>query len=577
MSKSAPRQEEHQPGDVNPSTGEIWALCTLKGKCSKHPRGRWVNECSPLKLAAARYVRRCVLIAQQARKDRGRKLKVSPLDLLCGSTVNRGVRRRDTKTNKPKDAQLICGICGYGKEFVAYRPEEELKRTVIFCSGCTPWSAVAFRPEHMAEPGEPTPQRDDLFATLRYVRGVMEGRIKMRPSRERTPFLLLAKDYVEQNPHAAPAAGKSQWLHIRHLAIYFAHTEVGQISEEQADEFERSMLDAGALEESTTDRIIQTLRLMFRHAVLSGWIPSNPLKNRKARVFRQYRDDRIMTFDEERRLRAACVGELADLIPVLTYIADAPASLSDYMRLRLGDIDFHNNLIPGKRGLVDMTPRLREAMISLCGHLGELPEDKLTSHTRDELSHAFYRACAQAGVKGLRMDTLRRTGGWRLRAAGYDYDYLSYRLGIGLSQVPKFLEVDRQLVAAELASSDSQTFMRKQFGRSAQARNGSGQKVAEVTAQKQPHGGPRHIKLTPDQKEEFVTRYDEVLPRVRSKDLAIPEDVLAKLLLPGNSPSDVARDYVAGLMGIESNDYLRSVITQVRKRRRQNALHSSST
>lgn len=107
--------------------------------------------------------------------------------------------------------------------------------------------------------------------------------------------------------------------------------------------------------------------------------------------------------------------------------------------------------------------------------------------------------------------------------------------------------------------------------------NNNGHNEAEVSAKKQSHGGARHIKLTADQKEEFVSRYDEVLPKIRKRDLTISSDVLARLALPGNSPSDVARDYIARLMGIESNDYLRTVITQVRKSRKQNALHSSQS
>jgi integrase len=480
MSKPAPTKANPQPGDRNPVTRQIWALCTSEAECPVYPEGRWVEAHTPGKLAAAGYKRRCVLCGQRARTDRTRKLRTSDLPLDCGSTIRRANRRREPKNGSPSYAQLICGICEEGDDFVhCGHTEEELRRTMIFCRRCKPWAAVAFRPEHMAGPCEPTPQRDAVFATLRHVRDVMGGRVVLQPRREQTPFLLLAKNYVEQNPHASPEAGKSQWLHIRHLAIYFAHKEVGQIGEDQADEFEQSMLDAGALEEYTTDRIIQTLRVMLRYAVFSGWLPSNPLQNRKQKVRRDYRDYRIMTFGEERRLHAACVGELAHLRPMLLYVADAPAGWSDYLKLRTEDLDFNDNLIPGKRGLVEMTPRLREAMRSAYDQLGRRPGERLTSHTRDELSHAFYRACAAAGVEGLRLDMLRRAGGWRLRAAGHDYDYLTHRIGIGLSQLPKFLEVDRKLAAAEIASLDFVAFKHEQLGMPTQPQNDNGQKSRE--------------------------------------------------------------------------------------------------
>lgn len=95
-------------------------------------------------------------------------------------------------------------------------------------------------------------------------------------------------------------------------------------------------------------------------------------------------------------------------------------------------------------------------------------------------------------------------------------------------------------------------------------------------AEKNSHGGARNVKWTPEQEEEFLARYEEVLPKIRRRDQSIPQEVIAELLLPGNSPSDVARDFVAQQMGVESNDYLRTLITRARKRRKQNALHSSS-
>ena len=90
-------------------------------------------------------------------------------------------------------------------------------------------------------------------------------------------------------------------------------------------------------------------------------------------------------------------------------------------------------------------------------------------------------------------------------------------------------------------------------------------------------GGAHNVKWTPELEDKFLTYYEEALPKIKKKDLSIPEEVRAKLLLPRTQPSDVARDYVAQLLGVESNDYLRTVLTRARARRKeQNALGSSS-
>jgi hypothetical protein len=100
---------------------------------------------------------------------------------------------------------------------------------------------------------------------------------------------------------------------------------------------------------------------------------------------------------------------------------------------------------------------------------------------------------------------------------------------------------------------------------------------AHRMAQKKTHGGARNVKWTPQREDEFLTRYEEALRKIKAKDLSLPQEVVVALLLPGNSASDVARDYVAQQMGVESNDYLRTLLTRARKRRKQIALHSSPT
>lgn len=99
--------------------------------------------------------------------------------------------------------------------------------------------------------------------------------------------------------------------------------------------------------------------------------------------------------------------------------------------------------------------------------------------------------------------------------------------------------------------------------------NSNGQKNGD--AEKKQHGGHRWTKWTLELEQEFLTQYEQMQRRIKDKDPSLPASVRENLLLPGNQPSDVARDYVAELLNVESNEYLRTVLTRARKRRKQGA------
>ena len=94
---------------------------------------------------------------------------------------------------------------------------------------------------------------------------------------------------------------------------------------------------------------------------------------------------------------------------------------------------------------------------------------------------------------------------------------------------------------------------------------------------KRQHGGARNVKWTPDKEDRLLNLYEEMLKKIRQKDQGLPDDVKQQLLLPSKPPSDVARDYAAEQLGVESNNYLLTVLKRARKRREEkNAVHSRS-
>lgn len=507
MSKTVEAPEtKPRPGDRNPDNPkQLWALCTSGSECPWFPDGRWVPADAPLKLAAADFKQRRLTRAQRERwrkpGARHGKLKTGDIDLFCGSIIRRAVR----KPGKIDEAQLICGICRDDEEYVFLNSEEEMRGRMIFCGGCTPWARVAYLPEHDAGP---TPERVALYAKIDRVRKALEG--GDAPGGSGAPFWSLAKNYIEENPTASPKALTSLSLYVRHLTLYFERSEVGSIGPEQVDGFRDFMLRDGTRSEYTVGRMLEALRAMLTCAVSLGWLKANPLRGvTLARVRPDYHSYRIMTFGEEERLHAACVRELADLLPFLLYVADAPAYLSDYEKLTWGDVDFGSNLIPGRRGLLGMTPRLAAAMRALREASDGRPGAKIASRTRWQLDKAFRRVCAAAGVAGLRLDDIRRAGAWRLYESGMSVEHLAPRLGVGVPQAIRLLQVDRELAERERNSPSFIAFMREQLGVSLDG-NGKGRKNGgKETCQRKP-SVTVNGKTLDDLNASILKRYDEV-------------------------------------------------------------------
>jgi hypothetical protein len=96
--------------------------------------------------------------------------------------------------------------------------------------------------------------------------------------------------------------------------------------------------------------------------------------------------------------------------------------------------------------------------------------------------------------------------------------------------------------------------------------NSNGQKNGG--AEKKQRGGAHNVKWTPELRARLLTIYEEILLKVRNRDSSLPKDVIHKASLRGNKPSDVALEYAALCLKVESNEYLRrNVLPEARKER----------
>jgi integrase len=482
MSSKAVEAQEWQPGDRHPDNPkEVWTLCTSKANCPWYPTGRWIKCGSPLKLEAAGFMRRCTICAQRERWQKPDaqhgQLNRSPLTLPCGSTVNRAVR----DPNNIKKAETICVICGAPHFRFLYGNDEQDTRHPGFCEDCKFWTALALKPEHYAAA---SPERTELYAKIARVRKALEEPASHGRKDSRMPFWALANQFIKRFPQAAPLSRKSQSQHVRYLTLYFEATPIGEINEQMASEFRDFMLDnpsrfiaarRAIRSKYSVGRILETLRRMLAFTKEQGWIKANPFPKGTPLTPSQpmYSSDYLMTVDEEDRLLAACVGDLAHLRASLIYMADVPAYQLTSLRLHWSDVDFDNRRIVGNQVLVEMTPRLFDAMEALRKSSDSQDSDLIFTRSKFQHNRAFHKACQRAGISGLRLSDIRRTGAWRIYQVVKSEKLVALRLGMThLDNVSVLLNVNPTIAEQEANSPRFQQFIGEQFG---VAQNGNGQ------------------------------------------------------------------------------------------------------
>lgn len=425
------------------------------------------------------------------------------LPLATGSSIDRA--DRDESGDK---ARATCGICDLDKHF-AYLSMGD--RQTGFCPECQPWAAVGLQPEDYE--GE-SAERDRRYARINQVRAMLRGEAGEVPPGPLMPFWALVKLFAERYPQAAPESpGASETSETKHLLLFFGDKPIGEFVPESATEFTDSFLKGsnrrGPRAPASARPPLELLRRMLRFAKERGWVEVNPLLRGVALgpAVPLYKDDRIITREEEMRLHAACEGKFSYLLPVLIYVADAPAYLRDFLKLRWADVDFENNLIPGHRGLVGMTARLSETMQSLRGS-GYRAESPVISRTVDQCNYDFEKVRAAANVEGLRWTDIRRTGAWRMERAGQDARQIAARLGMShLDNVAELLRVDPVRAKQETDLPDFEQFALALFGG---AMTGNAQKKGGKERRQRKPITTVNGKTLDDLNASILKRFDEV-------------------------------------------------------------------
>lgn len=175
---------------------------------------------------------------------------------------------------------------------------------------------------------------------------------------------------------------------------------------------------------ATVNRTLEMLRHALNLARRRGWIQTNPFSTGDRPLISPADEvirKRLLTFEEEARLYAACTEKRAHLKAIVMCALDTAMRQGEILKLRVRDVERAPVRRIRIRQMNTKTLRAREVPLSnrLLAEIDRLLELKL--NRPDDLlfgvstvKRSFAEACRAAGIEGLRFHDLRRTAATRL-------------------------------------------------------------------------------------------------------------------------------------------------------------------
>ena len=171
-------------------------------------------------------------------------------------------------------------------------------------------------------------------------------------------------------------------------------------------------------ERSSADvnRSLTLLRSVLNFAKSSGWITENPFKqghNPLIRTSTEGKRERVVTFDEEECLLAACTGQRSHVRPLILFALDTAARRSEMLRLQWKDVD----LVAGTATLrsykgrvhtsrsIGLTPRVKAELERFTA----VSPDALVFGIKDNFFKAWDSVRDEAKLNDVRLHDLRHT------------------------------------------------------------------------------------------------------------------------------------------------------------------------
>jgi integrase len=263
---------------------------------------------------------------------------------------------------------------------------------------------------------------------------------------------------------------------LNSLLPYFERKPIRNIKTSDIEGYKQSRLKTITLRGSmmkvaTINRELSLLRTMLNFALQNEWIIKNPFILSKGiiSISAEVERDRILSFDEEKRLLAVCYGRRVHLKAVLICALDTAMRRGEIFKMKWEDVNFELNKIhipqtntkTEDARIVGITPRLRNELESLW-EVSSKDKSMLVFGITNTIKTSFTSACKEANILDFRFHDCRHTATTRMIASGSPHTEVMKITGhTQLKTFLRYLNITSE-TAARVASNLSDYLAEKQ-------------------------------------------------------------------------------------------------------------------
>lgn len=256
---------------------------------------------------------------------------------------------------------------------------------------------------------------------------------------------LVPATYVGDRKVSGRRALKNKGIeaHMNAIRSFFGRMRLRDIRYSHIEQFKHARLAAKTVQGnqrtiSTVNKDLSFVRRILNIAVREGWITRNPFNTGEPLISLadENRRTRVLSYDEEERLLAACTGRGAHLRPIIIVALDTGLRRGEILKMIWNDIDFNNDLIhiqafntkTMRSRTVGISDRMRIELHAIYEAKQPKMEDRVFG-LFDNIKKSFATACHNAGIVDFRFHDIRHTAATRLAAAGVPLTTISGCLG----------------------------------------------------------------------------------------------------------------------------------------------------
>jgi integrase len=216
------------------------------------------------------------------------------------------------------------------------------------------------------------------------------------------------------------------------LLPYFERKLIRNIKTSDIESYKQSRLKTitmrgSTMKVATINRELSLLRTMLNFALQNEWIIKNPfiLSKGVISMSAEVERDRILSFDEEKRLLAVCHGRRFHLKALLICALDTAMRRGEIFKMKWEDVNFELNEIhipqtntkTEDARIVGITPRLRNEL-ELLWQVSPKDKSMLVFGITNTIKTSFTSACKEANILDFRFHDCRHTATTRMIASG---------------------------------------------------------------------------------------------------------------------------------------------------------------